>query len=150
VPIVDDVGRELREALRARDPLRLRALRNIRAAFQNEMKKDGSETLADEAATACLRRLAKQRRESIEAFEAGGRAERAAEERGELAVLESFLPRLAGEERTREWVAEAIAACGASGPGDLGRVMAALMAAHKGEVDGALARRLAAERLRGS
>lgn len=141
------MSRELREALRARDPNRLRALRNIRAALQNEMKKDGSESLADEVATACLRRLEKQRHESIEAFEGAGRAERAAAERAELAVVESFLPRLAGKEATREWVREAIAASGATGPGDLGRVMGALMKAHKGEVDGALARRLAAERL---
>jgi hypothetical protein len=141
------VSRELREAMRARDARRTAALRSIRAAFQNEMKKDGSESLSDEAAVACLRRLEKQRHESIEAFEGAGRPERAAAERAELAVVQSFLPRLAGEETTRAWVREAIAASGASGPGDLGRVMGALMKAHKGEVDGALARRLAAEAL---
>ncbi|HEY8492394.1 MAG TPA: GatB/YqeY domain-containing protein [Myxococcota bacterium] len=143
------VNERLAEAMKARDAARVAALRNIRAAFLVEMKKDNAKTLSDETCVEVLRRLAKQRRESIEAFEAAGRAERAAEERAELAVIEEFLPRLADEETTRAWLREAIAATGASKPGDLGKVMGALMKAHKGEVDGQLARRLAQELLGG-
>lgn|SRR5690554_5803034 len=143
------VNERLAEAMKARDAARVAALRNIRAAFLVEMKKDNARTLSDETCVEVLRRLAKQRRESIEAFEAAGRAERAAEERAELAVIEEFLPRLADEETTRAWLREAIAATGASKPGDLGKVMGALMKAHKGEVDGQLARRLAQELLGG-
>jgi len=143
------VNERLAEAMKARDAARVAALRNIRAAFLVEMKKDNAKTLSDETSIEVLRRLAKQRRESIEAFEAAGRAERAAEERAELAVIEEFLPRLADEETTRAWLREAIAATGASKPGDLGKVMGALMKAHKGEVDGQLARRLAQELLGG-
>lgn len=143
------VNERLTEAMKARDAARVAALRNIRAAFLVEMKKDNAKTLSDETCVEVLRRLAKQRRESIEAFEAAGRAERAAEERAELAVIEEFLPRLADEETTRAWLREAIAATGASKPGDLGKVMGALMKAHKGEVDGQLARRLAQELLGG-
>jgi uncharacterized protein YqeY len=143
------VNERLTEAMKARDAARVAALRNIRAAFLVEMKKDNAKTLSDETCVEVLRRLAKQRRESIEAFEAAGRAERAAEERAELAVIEEFLPRLADEETTRAWLREAIAAAGASQPGDLGKVMGALMKAHKGEVDGQLARRLAQELLGG-
>lgn len=143
--IPERVSEELVAAQRARDRARVSALRGIRAELVNEMKKDGSDTLSDETCVAILRRLAKQRRESIEAFEGAGRAERAEAERAELAVVESFLPRLADEATTRAWVEAAVAETGAAGPGDVGRVMGAVMKAHKGEVDGALARRLAAE-----
>ena len=64
-------------------------------------------------------------------------------------MIEEFLPRLADEDATRAWVREAIAATGAAQPGDVGKVMGALMKAHKGEVDGQLARRLAQELLAG-
>lgn len=147
--LVETVSAQMTAAMKARDSARTSALRNIRAAFLHEMKKDGASTLGDEVAVAVLRRLEKQRRESIEAFESAGRPERAAEERAELAVIEEFLPKLADEATTRRWVDEAIAASGAGQPGDVGRVMGALMKAHKGEVDAALARTLAAERLGG-
>jgi uncharacterized protein YqeY len=130
-------------ALKAKDAPRVTALRNIRAAFLLEQKKDNAKTLSDETCIALLRKLEKQRHESIEAFEKAGRPERVAEERAELAVIGEFLPRLADEATTRAWVEQAIAASGAAKPADLGRVMGALMKAHKGEVDGNLARALA-------
>lgn len=143
--IYDQVNEEMKAALKARDAQRLAALRSIRAAFLNETKKDNAETLDDSVCVGLLRRLEKQRRESIEAFEGAGRAERAEAERAELAVVESFLPRLADEATTRAWVEAAVAETGAAGPGDVGRVMGAVMKAHKGEVDGALAKRIAGE-----
>jgi len=145
--IVDVVNRQMTEAMRAKDARRLAALRSIRAAFVHEMKRDGSETLEDEVCTALLRRLEKQRKESIEAFEQGGREEQAAAERAELAVVQTFLPSLADPETTRAWVREAIASTGATGKGDIGRVMGALMKAHKGEIDGGLAKGIASELL---
>jgi hypothetical protein len=145
--IVDEVSRQMKEALRAKEGPRLAALRGIRAAFVNEMKRDGSETLADEACLPVLRRLEKQRKESIEAFERGGREERAAAERAELAVVQTFLPSLADAETTRAWVQEAIASSGASKRGEIGRVMGALMKVHKGEIDGRLAKEIASELL---
>ncbi len=145
--LVDDVSLQMKQALKANEPLRLRALRNIRAAFLTEMKKDGSTSLPDELSRELLRKLEKQRKESIEAFEQGGRPEMAAEERAELAVIQTFLPSLADEATTRRWVQEAIAASGASSAKELGKVMGALMKAHKGELDGNLARKLAADLL---
>ena len=143
------VNEQLAAAMKARDAARVAPLRGIRAAFLVEMKKDNARTLADEVCVEVLRRLGKQRRESIEAYESAGRPERAAEERAELAVVEEFLPTLADEATTRAWVQEAIAASGAAAPGDVGRVMGAVMKAHKGDVDGQLARRLAQELLAG-
>lgn len=145
--LVDDVSQQMKDALRAKETTRLAALRGIRAAFLNEMKKDGAESLPDATAIAVLRKLEKQRKESIEAFETGGRADRADEERAELAVVQTFLPSLADEATTRAWVTTAIEESGASAPGDVGRVMGAVMKAHKGDVDGNLARKIAQELL---
>ena len=145
--IFDDVSDQMKSALKAKQELRLATLRSIRAAFLNELKKDNAKTLSDEACVPLLRRLEKQRKESIEAFEQGGRPERAETERAELAVIQTFLPSLADESTTRAWVEAAIDETGAAAPGDLGRVMGALMKAHKGDVDGNLARRLAGELL---
>jgi len=147
--LVERVNEEMKEALKAKQPERLSALRNIRAAFLYEMKKDGASTLADELATATLRKLEKQRQESIEAFTKGGREEMAAAERAELAVLQSFLPSLADAATTARWVDEAIAASGAKSPREIGKVMGALMKAHKGEMDGNLARAVAVKKLGG-
>jgi uncharacterized protein YqeY len=147
--IFEDVSQQMKDALRAKDAPRLAALRGIRAAFLVELKKDNSEELSDEACIPILRRLEKQRRESIEAFEQAGREDRAAAERAELEVVQSFTPSLADEATTRAWVEAAIAESGASAPKDMGRVMGALMKARKGEVDGSLARRLAQELLAG-
>ncbi len=147
--ILDDVNDQLKAAMKAKEQTRLAALRSMRAAFLNELKKDGAETLPDEAAITIMRKLAKQRKESIEAFDKAGRDEQASAERAELEVIESFLPSLADEATTRGWVEAAIAESGASAPGDVGRVMGMVMKAHKGEVDGGLAKKLAADLLGG-
>jgi len=148
--IFDRVNAEMTAAMKAREAARLAALRSIRAAFLNELKKDNSTTLSDEACTQLLRRLEKQRGESIEAFEKADRPDRVAEERAELAVIQEFLPKLADEVTTRAWVEAAIAATGAVAPGDVGKVMGAVMKAHKGDIDGNLARALATKLLGGS
>lgn len=147
MPIIDDVSAQLKEAMKARDKVRTTALRSIRAGLIEAMKADGSDTVSDEAATTLLRRLAKQRTESIEAYEAGGREELAAQEREELAVIEAFLPKLADEATTRAWVQEAIAKTGAESMRDMGKVMGVLMGAHKGELDGKLANGIVKELL---
>ncbi|MBY0399174.1 GatB/YqeY domain-containing protein [Myxococcota bacterium] len=147
MPIADQVTEQMKQAMKAKDERRLVALRSMRSAFLNEMKKDGSTTVSDEVCEGLLRKLEKQRKESIEAFTNAGREELAAAERAELAVIQEFLPRLADEAKTRGWVEAAISQTGAASAKDVGRVMGALMKAHKGEVDGDLARRLVQERL---
>jgi uncharacterized protein YqeY len=147
--LVERVNDEMKDALKSKQAERLAALRNIRAAFLYEMKKDGAATLSDDAAIAALRKLEKQRQESIEAFSKGGREEMAAAERAELGVIQTFLPSLADEATTARWVDAAIAASGATSAKELGKVMGALMKAHKGDIDGNLARALAAKKLGG-
>lgn len=148
MPIIDDVTDQMKTAMRAKDKVRLGALRGIRAAFIEAMKADGSETVPDAAAITILRRLEKQRKESISAYEQGGREDLAGVEREELGVLQDFLPSLADEATTRTWVQAAIEQTGASGPQDMGRVMGAIMGAHKGEVDGGLAKNIALDLLK--
>lgn len=146
--ISDDVTAQLKDAMRAKDQRKLSALRSMRTAFLNEMKKDGSESISDEACETILRKLAKQRKESIEAFANAGRDEMAEAERAELAVIDQFLPQLADEAQTRIWVEAAIAESGASSPKEMGKAMGALMKAHKAEIDGGLARTILQELLR--
>ena len=147
--IFEDVNTLMKEAMKAKDSGRVSALRGIRAAFLNELKKDNSDSLGDETCVGILRRLEKQRKESMEAFAAAGRDEMAAAEKAELAVIQEFVPSLADEAQTKTWVEEAIAATGASGPGDKGKVMGMLMKNHKGEIDGGMAQKIAGELLSG-
>ncbi len=145
--IFETVSAQMNEARKAKDETRLGALQQIRAAFLNELKKDNSATLSDEACVTLLRKLEKQRQESIDAFTNVGRSDRADAERAELAVIQTYLPRLADEPTTRRWVEEAIATSGAANQKEIGKVMGALMKAHKGEMDGNVARRIASELL---
>ena len=147
--IVDDVSSQMKEAMKAKEKVRLSALRSIRALLLNEMKKDNSETIDDEVSITLIRRLEKQRFESIEAFEAAGRTELAEGEKLELAVIQAFLPKLADEESTRAIVKAAIESTGATTAKDIGRVMGGIMKEHKGKVDGGLVRQIAAELLGG-
>lgn len=145
--IVDDVTSQMKDAMRAKDALRLATLRSMRSAFLNEMKKDGSDSVSDAVCETLLRKLEKQRKESIDAFTKGGREEMADTERAELAVIQEFLPQLADEAQTRSWVEAAIAETGASLPKEMGKVMGALMKAHKADLDGNIARKIVQELL---
>jgi uncharacterized protein YqeY len=147
--IIDDVTTQMKAAMRAKEADKLRALRGIRAAFIEEMKKDGRDTLSDEAAQTTLRRLAKQRKDSLDTYASADRPDLAEVEAAELAVIETFLPQLADEDQTRAWVAEAVAASGGETMRDMGKVMGALMKARRGQIDGGLAKKLVQEALQG-
>lgn len=148
--MTDEISSQLKQAMRARDAARVRALRNIRAAFLTALKADGSrDSLPDSEAMTILRRLAKQRQESVEAYREGGREELAEAEAEELAVIEEFLPSMASEEQVREWTQQAIAQTGASSPRDMGKVMGVLMKQHREKLDGKLANKVVRELLAG-
>lgn len=146
--IVENVTAQLKDAMKAKDQRRLATLRSMRTAFLNEMKKDGSDSVSDEVCETLLRKLEKQRKESIEAFTKGDRAEMAEAEREELAIIQEFLPSLADESQTRIWVEAAIAETGASSAKEMGKVMGALMKSHKAEIDGNIARTIVQELLK--
>ncbi len=133
--IVDDVSTQMKEAMRSKDSVKLNSLRNMRAAFLVAQKETGADTLPDDKAVEVLRKLTKQRAESIAAFRAGGREDAAAAEEAEMRLMEAFLPALADEAQTEAWAREAIAAVKATKPAEAGKVIGAVVKAHKGEVD---------------
>ena len=127
----------MKEAMKAGDKKRLGAIRLIGAAMKDreiEARGAGRE-MTDEDEQAVLRRMVKQRQDSITAYEAAGRTELAAQERDEVAVISEFLPQMMDEAGTRAAIAEAIAGTGAAGPKDMGRVIAAVKARHAGRID---------------
>jgi uncharacterized protein YqeY len=145
--IAETVTAQIKDAMKAKDERRLSALRSMRTAFLNEMKRDGSDAISDEVCEGLLRKLEKQRKESIDAFMKGDREEMAVAERAEMAVIQEFLPSLADETQTRAWVEAAIAESGASSSKEMGKVMGVLMKAHKAEIDGNIARAIVQELL---
>ncbi len=144
--IQDDIKTRLTEAMKARDVARTSALRMIRAALIEE-EKAGRGEVGDERTIEVLRRLRKQREEAAVLYDQARRADLAEAERGEIAVIDEFLPRVADEATTLAWVREAIASTGAREVREVGRVMGALMKAHRGAVDPALGRTLAEREL---
>jgi len=125
----------MRDAMRARDAQRTQTLRMAMAAAHNVKIARGRD-LTDEDVVEVLTKQVKQRRESIAMYRDGGREERAAAEEAEAAILAEFLPEQLSEAEVEALAREAIAATGASGHGDLGRVMGALSPATKGRADG--------------
>jgi uncharacterized protein YqeY len=135
LPLLERIGRELTQAMKARDALRTATLRLIRAAVKNrEIEKRGPLEEAD--LLQLLTTLAKQRREAIEQFRAGGREDLAVKEEAELAILGEFLPEPMGPEELEAVVRSAVAEVAARGPQDLGKVMAAVMPRTRGRVEG--------------
>ncbi|MBI4120983.1 MAG: GatB/YqeY domain-containing protein [Parcubacteria group bacterium] len=144
------VKSDITEAMRAKDQLRLSFARNLLAAFVNELvakrqKPDG--VLSDEDALSVIRRLAKQRRDSIEQFEAGGRKDLAEKERSELAYLEAYLPQMMSVEEVRAVVEKKKAELGVSAKSDMGKLMSAAMSELKGKADGAVVKEVVASLL---
>ena len=136
MPLVDEVGVAIADAMRQHDAGRLSALRMLKAAFMNksvEKKRD----LDDSEARQVVASLVKQRKDSIEQFTKGGRQDLADKEAAEILVLEAYLPAAADPAAVDAAVAEAIAETGATSAKDMGRVMKAVMAALAGQnVDG--------------
>src|SRR5712671_2687857 len=131
----DRIADEMRAAMKAREQARVSTLRMLMAAMKNMQVKKGHE-LDDEEVVEVIAREAKRRRESMDAFEKGGRPELVEKEGAELAVLESYLPERLSDEELAALVDEAIAETGASSPKEIGNVMKALMPKVKGRADG--------------
>ncbi len=138
-----------REAVLARDRLRTSTLRMALAAAQNRRIELGR-PLTDEEMIETLSRQVKQRRESIEQFTAGGRDDLAEREEAELRILAEFLPAQIPPDELERMARDAIAETGATGPGELGRVMGRLAPRIKGRADGRVASELVRRLLSGA
>jgi uncharacterized protein len=139
---------DLRTAMKARDGETVATLRMVLAAFMNaRVAEGGSGTVSDEEALEIVARQAKQRSEAADAYEDAGRPELAAKERAELEVIRRYLPEQLSADELRGIVDSAIASTGASGPGDMGKVMGAVMPKVKGRADGKQVNAMVRERL---
>jgi uncharacterized protein len=144
--IADRLSGEIKEAMKSGDRTRLQTVRLLATAVRNREIELGRD-LTEEDLVEVASREVKRRKEAAEAYERGGRPELAEKERAEQAVLEAYLPERLSEAEVVAAIDEAIAATGASGLGDLGKVMGHVMGRLKGRVDGAEVNRLARERL---
>ncbi|MDA5093532.1 GatB/YqeY domain-containing protein [Aliiroseovarius sp. KMU-50] len=129
----------LKTAMRDKDAVRLSTLRLINAAIKDRdiaLRGSGDEGgTSDSDVMAILGKMVKQRQESARAYEEGGRLELAEKERGEILIIEDFLPKQLTEEETAAAVAEAIASVGAESIRDMGKVMGELKAKYTGQMD---------------
>jgi len=132
------VDSDLKEAMRAKDATKLGVLRMLKSALKYAaIEKSGAEAeLSDAEAIQVIRKQVKQRQDSIESFEEGGRAELAAKEKEELALLNSYLPQAMSPEELAKVVRETIAELGATSKAQMGGVMKALQARVAGRADG--------------
>jgi len=130
----DRITEDMKVAMRAKDAPRLLTIRGLLAALK-QREVDERIVLDDAAVVAIVDKLVKQRKDSIEQFTAGGRQDLVDKEQAELQVLASYLPaRLSAEEIAAE-VAALVAETGASGAGDMGKVMAAAKARFAGRAE---------------
>ena len=132
------IDSDLKEAMRARDSTKLGVLRMLKSALKYAaIAKSGTDAeLSDSEAAQVIRKQVKQRQDSIESVEKGGRAELASKEKEELSILNEYLPQaMAGDELARV-VRETIAEVGATSKAQMGAVMKALQAKVAGRADG--------------
>jgi uncharacterized protein len=149
VALIDEITASIADAMRQHDPVRLSALRMLKAALVNREVERGRALDAQESQQV-VTALVKQRKDSIDQFGKGGRQDLVDKETAELRVLETYLPAAADPAVVERAVAEAIEETGASSPKDMGRVMKAAMAKLAGQsVDGKTVNDLVRARLAG-
>jgi uncharacterized protein len=132
------VDADLKEAMRAKDATKLGVLRMLKSALKYAAiaKSDSEAELSDVEAAQVIRKQAKQRQDSIESFEKGGRAELVEKEKKELSILNEYLPQAMSADEVSKVVRETIAEAGATSRAQMGAVMKALQTKVAGRVDG--------------
>ena len=134
----DDINNALKEAMKARDERRVSTLRLVNSALKNadiDARGRGLGPLGDDELLGLLQKMIKQRHESIELFEKGGRADLAGQEREEVAIIAAYLPQQMSEDDAKAAIAAVIGETGAQGMKDMGKVMAALKQRYAGRMD---------------
>jgi uncharacterized protein YqeY len=134
------IKEQLKEAMKAKDEVRLRTVRSMLTAFTNELVATGQkpqDVLDDAAVLAVIKRLSKQRKESIVQFEAAGRTDLSGPEQAELVILESYLPTLMTRDAIRPLAAAKQAELGLTDKAKMGMLVGALMKDLQGQADGA-------------
>lgn len=145
-----DIKNQITEAMKAKEQVRLLTLRGLLAELTNESVRKGEKPdteLADEAVMSVIQRQVKQHRDSVEQYEKGGRDDLVVQEKGELKVLEAFLPEQMSEGEIKKIVTSTISELGVSDKSEIGKLMGALMPKVKGKADGGLVKKIVDESL---
>ena len=147
----DDINNALKEAMKAKDERKIATLRMINSTFKNadiEARATGK-TLSDADLLPVLQKMIKQRQESKELYEKGGRPELAQQEGEEIAIISSYLPKQMSDAEVAAAIDAAIAETGAASMKDMGKVVGALKSKFAGQMDFAKASALVKQKLGG-
>ena len=134
----DQINAALKDAMKAQDARRVSTLRLVNSAIKNadiEARGQSKDALGDDAILPLLQKMIKQRHESVELYEKGGRAELAQQEREEIAIISGYLPKQMSDDEVRAAAQAAIAETGAAGVKDMGKVIGVLKQRHSGQMD---------------
>jgi uncharacterized protein YqeY len=146
VTLIEELGDDVKDAMRAGDTARRDALRLILSSLKSA-EKELLRPLSEDEELQVLQRERKRRVEAAEAFRAGGREEQADDEEYELEVLAEFMPELMSEDELEEIIDDVISEVGATSIRDMGRVMAGVMHQVSGRADGSVVSQLVKEKL---
>ncbi len=146
----EKITEDLKKAMKTGDTLKRETLRMLESMIHNAEieKRKKEEGLADTEVIEVLSRAVKQRRDSVEQYEKGGRADLAEKEKKEIEIISAYLPEQLGEDKIREIVKEVITQTGAAGKADMGQVMGQAMGRLKGQADGNVVKRIVEEELK--
>ena len=134
----EKINDAMKEAMKSQEKLKLSTQRLVNAAIKNadiEARTGGKGPLADDDLLGLLQKMIKQRQESVELYDKGGRKELADQERGEIEIIKGFLPQQMSDAEAKAAIAEVIKETGAQGMKDMGKVMAALKQGYAGKMD---------------
>lgn len=146
--IQERIKSDMKEAMKAKDAMRLSVLRGLISAFTNEaitIGKTPQDPLTDAEAVTVIKRAAKQRKDSIEQFDSGGRTDLSDNERAELKVIDEYLPEMMSEEAVREFVKQKAIEMGVKEKSGFGQFMGAVMKELKDKADGQIVKKVVEE-----
>ena len=134
----DDINNAVKDAMKAKDERKLSTLRMVNSTIKNadiEARGQGKPPLSDADLLGVFQKMIKQRQESVELYDKGGRAELAAQEREEIAIISAYLPKQMSDDDVKAAISAAIAETGAAGMKDMGKVIGVLRAKYAGQMD---------------
>jgi len=134
----DDINNAVKEAMKAKNERKLLTLRMVNSTIKNadiDARGQGKPPLSDSDLLSVLQKMIKQRQEAVELYDKGGRAELAAQEREEIAVISAYLPKQMSDDEVKAAISAVIGETKASGIKDMGKVIGALKAKYAGRMD---------------
>ncbi len=144
--LAEKISKDFKDALKLREKNKVSILRMVKATIKNREIEKG-DSLNDDEISGVLKSFVKRAKESIEHFSKANRTDLVEKEKEEMAIIQNYLPKQLGDDEIRKIIKDTISELGATGPGDMGRVVKAVMEKAKGTVDGGLANTIVKEML---